>query len=81
MAYAFLEQSGKLSIFLKEDGPLILPLILDGFVDKRHLRIINKDENWLQHELMLNGYLDIKEIFYCSYEDGKWFVQLRARKD
>ena len=81
VSYAFLEQSGKLSIFLKEDGPLILPLILDGFVDKRHLRIINKDENWLQHELMLNGYLDIKEIFYCSYEDGKWFVQLRARKD
>ena len=81
VAYAFLEQSGKLSIFLKENGPLILPLVLDGFVDKRHLRIINKDENWLQHELMLNGYLDIKEIFYCSYEDGKWFVQLRARKD
>ncbi|MGN7476756.1 DUF421 domain-containing protein [Solibacillus silvestris] len=81
VAYAFLEQSGKLSIYKKEQGSLILPLILDGYVDKRHLRIIGKDEEWLVHELLVNGYPNVRDIFYCSYEDEKWFVQLRARKN
>ena len=81
VAYAFLEQSGKLSIYQKDQGGFILPLILDGYVDKRHLKIIGKDEKWLVHELLVNGYPNIRDIFYCSYEDGKWFVQLRARKN
>ncbi|MER1959126.1 MAG: DUF421 domain-containing protein [Solibacillus sp.] len=84
VAYAFLEQSGKLSIYLKEQEgapALILPLVLDGYVDKRHLKIIDKDRAWLEHELMLQGYTNLRDIFYCSYENGKWFVQLRARKN
>ena len=81
VAYAFLEQSGKLSVYLKEDGQLILPLVLDGYVDQRHLKIIHKDVKWLEHELMLQGYPNIRNIFYCSYDNGKWFVQLRARKN
>ncbi|MER2112756.1 MAG: YetF domain-containing protein, partial [Solibacillus isronensis] len=81
VAYAFLEQSGKLSIYQKNQGGFILPLILDGYVDKRHLKIIGKDEEWLVRELLVNGYPNIRDIFYCSYEDGKWFVQLRARKN
>ncbi|MEK4700562.1 DUF421 domain-containing protein [Solibacillus sp. FSL R7-0668] len=81
VAYAFLEQSGKLSIYLKDQDPVILPLVLDGYVDQRHLKIINKDVAWLEHELMLQGYTNIRDIFYCSYDHGKWFVQLRARKD
>jgi uncharacterized membrane protein YcaP (DUF421 family) len=81
VAYAFLEQSGKLSIYRKDDTELIMPLILDGYVDKRHLKIINKDCEWLEEELMLMGYHNIKEIFYCSYEKGKWFVQLSSRKN
>lgn len=81
VVYAFLEQSGKLSIYLKDQDPVILPLVLDGYVDQRHLKIINKDVAWLEHELMLQGYTNIRDIFYCSYDHGKWFVQLRARKD
>lgn len=81
VAYAFLEQSGKLSVYLKENGQLILPLVLDGYVDQRHLKIIHKDVKWLEHELMLQGYPNIRDIFYCSYDNGKWFVQLRARKN
>ena len=30
--YAFLEPSGRLSIFLKDDDPLIFPLIVDGYI-------------------------------------------------
>lgn len=81
VAYAFLEQSGKLSIYQKGEAQLILPLILDGYIDERHLKIINKDIAWLEHELMLMGYTDLKAIFYCSYEQDKWFVQLRSRKN
>lgn len=81
VAYAFLEQSGKLSIYKKDDPPLIMPLVMDGYIDKRHLRLINKDEEWLVHELMVLGYTNLREIFYCSYENEKLFVQLRARKN
>lgn len=81
VAFAFLEQSGKLSIYLKDQDPMILPLVLDGYVDKRHLKIIDKDLEWLERELMVQGYTNIRDIFYCSYDHGKWFVQLRARKD
>ncbi|MBD8037279.1 MULTISPECIES: DUF421 domain-containing protein [Solibacillus] len=81
VAYAFLEQSGKLSVYKKDQGGFILPLILDGYVDKRHLKIMGKDEEWLVHELLVNGYPNIRDIFYCTYENEKWFVQLRARKN
>lgn len=81
VAYAFLEQSGKLSIYEKGQDPFIYPLILDGYVDERHLRLINRDKAWLEQELIASGYFDISQIFYCSYERGKLIVQLKARKD
>ena len=33
IAYAFLEQSGKLSVYLKEDDPFIFPLIVDMLIN------------------------------------------------
>ena len=81
IAYAFLEQSGRLSVYKKGDPPFLFPLIVDGYVDERHLMLINKDRKWLEQELLVRGYPDLNEIFFCSYEQGKWFVQLRARKD
>lgn len=78
ISYAFLEQSGKLSIYYKDDYPYMLPLILDGYIDKRHLKLIGKDETWLKQQLATNGYYDIQKIFYCSFEQGKLVVQLKA---
>lgn len=78
--YAFLEQSGKLSIYLKDEEPFSLPLILDGMIDHRHLRLIGKNTAWLEQELMQVGYTNIANIFYCCYEDGRLHVQLKARK-
>ena len=79
ISYAFLEQSGKLSIYYKDDYPFdMLPLILDGYVDKRHLKLIGKDEEWLMQQLAMNGYYDIQKVFYCSYEQGKLVVQLKS---
>lgn len=81
ISYAFLEQSGKLSVFLKDGEPFILPLIVDGYVDTKHLQFIGKDLNWLEDELRELGVLSVKQVFYCSYEGGKVHVQLKARKD
>lgn len=78
VSYAFLEQSGKLSVYRKDENPYILPIILDGFIDHRHLRLIGKDEKWLLQELATLGYLDITQIFFCSLEQGKLLVQLKC---
>lgn len=81
IAFAFLEQSGKLSIYLKEDPKFILPLIVDGYLDTKHLRLINKTEQWLEDELRQQGIYSAKQVFYCCYEEGKVHVQLKARKN
>ncbi|MEL4025679.1 DUF421 domain-containing protein [Lysinibacillus endophyticus] len=78
IAYAFLEPSGKLSIFLKSEDPLIFPLIVDGYIVENHLNYINQDKEWLLQQLAEKGYNDIEEIFYCCYENNELHVQLRA---
>ena len=75
--YAYLEPSGKISIFLN-DNNLVLPLIVDGNIIERHLKMIEKDERWLQDKLKSKGYTNINEIFYCCYEDYDVFVQLKV---
>lgn len=77
--YAFLEPSGKLSIFLKSDDPLVLALIVDGYIVDKHLTIMNKDKDWLTNELKKQGYSErINEIFYCCYENNELHVQLKT---
>lgn len=80
IAYAFLEPSGKLSIFLKGEDPLILPLIVDGVIVEKHLKLIQQDEEWLIQNLYQDGYQNIKDIFYCCYENNKFYVQLNSTK-
>lgn len=76
--YAFLEQSGKLSIFYKDDDDYSLPLILDGYIDFRHLKLLNQTEVWLLEQLAKDGYYDINQIFFCSFEKGRLHVQLKS---
>lgn len=78
VAYAFLEPSGNLSIFMKDSLPPILPLIVDGEVQKRHLQLIEKDEQWLLEELEKLGCSETNQIFYCCFEDGEVHVQLKS---
>lgn len=78
IAYAYLEPSGKLSIFLKDDDPLIIPLIVDGDIIERHLKMIEKDEQWLLETLKTKGYTNSNEIFYCCYQDYDLHVQLKG---
>lgn len=77
--FAVLEANGKLSVIkkdnLKEEKPLLYPLIMDGEIIQSMLDKMNKDEKWLQKEIQKKGYASFKQIFYCSYENGRLFLQ------
>ncbi|MCM3765415.1 DUF421 domain-containing protein [Neobacillus niacini] len=81
--FAILESSGSLSVIEKQmtnnepkSGDITIPLILDGTIDEENLRKINKTNLWLRQELKKQGYRDIKKISFCSFENGKFFVDL-----
>lgn len=83
--FAILEASGKLSVFQKQKGehnkdalPIFsFPLIIDGEVQRPHLQMIDQTEEWLKKKLNKIGYQDIKEISYCSFQNGEFFVDLK----
>jgi len=74
--FAILEPSGILTVLKKgkKEGELSLPLVMDGQIQYDHLKRIQKDEQWLHSELKKEGYSSIKDIFFCSFEDGRWFI-------
>ncbi|WHY84849.1 DUF421 domain-containing protein [Neobacillus novalis] len=83
--FAILETSGKLSVLEKIDDPyqpktpanngdITIPLIMDGTIEEENLKRINKTNLWLRQELKKKGYRDIKKISFCSYENGKFFI-------
>ncbi|WP_342432432.1 DUF421 domain-containing protein [Neobacillus sp. FSL H8-0543] len=82
--FAILESSGSLSVIEKQnnsngdpiDGDITIPLIVDGSIEEENLRRINKTNLWLRQELKKMGYKDIKKISFCSYENGKFFVDI-----
>ncbi|ETI66970.1 DUF421 domain-containing protein [Neobacillus vireti] len=83
--FAILETSGKLSVLEKiydpkqpktpaKNGDITVPLIMDGTIEEENLKRINKTNLWLRQELKKQGYRDIKKISFCSYENGKFFI-------
>lgn len=78
--FAILESSGSLSVIEKlennKDGDITIPLIVDGMIEEENLGRINKTNLWLRQELKKKGYRDIKKISFCSYENGKFFVDI-----
>ena len=79
--YAFLEPNGKLSIFkyniFKTKSAYPMPLIIDGTVQKKALKYINKNLSWLNYNLNSQN-LKVDEIFYCFYKNKKLFVIKKA---
>ena len=75
--YAFLEPNGKLSIFkynpyrLRSSFPM--PLILDGQIQNKTLKVIRKNKYWLLDELK-NKNLNEKDIFYAFYKNKKIYI-------
>jgi uncharacterized membrane protein YcaP (DUF421 family) len=82
--FAILESSGSLSVIEKQmssngdpkDGDITIPVIIDGAIEEDNLKRINKTNLWLRQELKKLGYKDIKKISFCSYENGKFFVDI-----
>lgn len=79
--FAILESSGRLSVFEKdqqsgEKGNLNLPFIIDGIIQEEHLLHEHKTTEWLRTELEKLGYSNLDKISYCSYDKGKFFIDL-----
>lgn len=77
VSVAYLEPSGNLSVFKHADVQPALALIADGSVQKRHLEISGKTEQWLLEQLRSQGVHDVKTVFYCTFEEGKLRFQLK----
>lgn len=77
VTYAFLEPSGNLSVFKKDETQPVLALISDGIIQTRHVEIIGKTEEWLIDELKRQGVNKYTQIFYCSFEDEELKFQLK----
>ncbi len=83
--FAILESSGSLSVIEKLkngdeqsfNGDITVPLIVDGSIEEGNLQRINKTNLWLRQELKKKGYRDIKKISFCSYENGKFFIDMQ----
>lgn len=79
--FAILESSGRLSVFEKDQqsgkkGNLNLPFIIDGVIQEEHLLHEHQTTEWLRHELEKLGYSNLDKISYCSYDNGKFFIDL-----
>lgn len=76
--FAILETSGELSVIKKDKknktASYTIPLILNGDIIQENLQQYQKDETWLIKELKQRGHHDIKKISFCSFQDGKFFI-------
>jgi len=95
--YAILETSGELSILpktgqsnaTKDDlnieitqESLPVPLIMDGYINYKNLKLLEKDETWLYHILKKNKISTVKEVFVGMLDSkNKFYYQLKEGKD
>ncbi|MCB2299970.1 DUF421 domain-containing protein [Clostridium tagluense] len=95
--YAILETSGELSILPKTGNSnvtkddlnlsltqesLPIPLIMDGNVNFKNLKILEKDETWLNSILKKNNIDDAKDVFIGIIDSkNKFYYQLKEGKD
>lgn len=77
VAYAYLEPSGNLTVYKKDEKAFVYPLIVDGDIQERHLDILHKDVEWLMAELSKQGVQDVKTVFFCIWEEHELHVQLK----
>lgn len=91
--YAILETSGQLSLIPKTElepatrqdlnikstqDKLPVTLILDGKINHKNLKIINKNSSWLHSQLKKNNIPSEDKVFLASIDSkGKFFYQLK----
>ena len=74
--FAILETNGKLSVFKKQDKDnniFPLPLILDGVIEEKNLKYINKNRKWIKM-ILSNKKVDIDNVFYAFYKDNEVYI-------
>ncbi len=74
--YAILENNGNLSVF-SDNSDYPLPLILDGVIDYNVLNDIGKDYKWIIN-MLKNKNLELEDVFYAFYTNGKTFIIKRS---
>jgi hypothetical protein len=68
---AILEQDGQLIVTsFGEENPKY-PLVTDGIIQHATLEMIDKDEDWLQAELKVQGIEEVGAVFLAEYDSGK----------
>ncbi|MCM3799004.1 DUF421 domain-containing protein [Caldibacillus thermoamylovorans] len=74
--FAILEPTGKLSVIKKEKNKTgyTAGLIIDGELQEEKLSELNLNKEWLYDELNKRGIKNLKEISFCSYENGKLYI-------
>ncbi|AMO32711.1 DUF421 domain-containing protein [Lysinibacillus sp. fkY74-1] len=77
VAFAYLEPSGNLSVYKKDEKAFVYPLIIDGEIQERHLLTMHKDVEWLKSELAKNNITDSEKVFFCIWEDERLYIQLK----
>ncbi|MFJ7979429.1 DUF421 domain-containing protein [Lysinibacillus xylanilyticus] len=77
IAYAYLEPSGNLSVYQKDEKAFVYPLIIDGDIQDRHLKVLHKDADWLMAELAKNNITDSNTVFFCVWEEDRLHIQLK----
>ena len=79
--YAFLESNGKLSIFkyniFKTNSSYPAPIIINGKIETKTLKEIHKTKLWINLYLLKQN-LNIEDIFYAFYSNGKIYTILKS---
>ncbi|MDM7499820.1 YetF domain-containing protein, partial [Lactococcus lactis] len=68
---AILEQNGQLTLIEFGGENIKYPIIVDGQANFDVLELIDRDENWLEQQINLQGYNQIKEIYLGEYLSGE----------
>lgn len=68
---AILEQNGQLTIIEFGGENIKYPIIVDGQSNFDVLELINKDENWLEQEIIKQGYDRINDVYLGEYLSGE----------
>lgn len=93
-----IEASGRLSVSLKPDNQPVttgdlkihtseseyeIPLILDGQIELKALKSLNKSEDWLHNEITANQVKDPTTVFYASFNpiNGKWHITKKHQEE
>lgn len=79
VSFAYLEASGHLSIYRKDEDAFAYPMIVDGEIQQKHLQLVQKDEAWLLHQLAKQQITDVSQVFLCTLErNDQLFIQKKS---